>query len=118
MSDTMEPHTRLWRFQDRWLEVTFLSGQAGVFFVNALTALVQPNDFTELVEESAVGRWLDSDGGSWLGPIIAANDLLMCIALLSGIWYPRIRLVVLAWAGIWLLAVTTIRMTALEAFPW
>ncbi|MGH9184276.1 MAG: hypothetical protein ACRD0U_00420 [Acidimicrobiales bacterium] len=118
MSETMESGTGSWRIRDRWLEVILQCGLTGVFLVNGLTALLQPDDFAALVEDSALGRWLDIETRSWLGPLIAANDLVLCVALLSGIWLRRCRVVVLAWAGVWLLAVTAIRMTALDAFPW
>jgi hypothetical protein len=99
------------------LEVTFLAGLAGVFMVNALTALLQPVDFTELVANSAFGQWLGIGRESWLTALIGVNDLALGLALLGAIWLTRIRPLVLAWAGIWLLAVSVIKVTSLDAFP-
>jgi hypothetical protein len=102
--------------RERWLELTFIVGFAGVFLVNGVTALVEPETFTKLVEGSAIGRWLGADGWSWLGLSIAVNDLLLGLVLVIAAWRRRILRPVLAWAGLWLLAVTVIRLTALDAF--
>jgi hypothetical protein len=104
--------------RDHSLEVTFLAGLAGVFIVNALTALLQPVDFTGLVAGSVFGRWLGIGRESWLSALIALNDLALGLALLGAIRVTRIRPLVLAWAGVWLLAVSAIKVTSLEAFPW
>jgi hypothetical protein len=115
---TAEPGPVLAPSAGRWLELTFICGLAGVFLANGVTALLQPGDFTALVEGSAIGRWLDVGGWSWLGTAIAVNDLVLGTLLLVAIWARGMRMVVLAWAGAWLLAVTVVRLTALDAFPW
>ena len=102
---------------ERWLHIAFLGGLAGVFLVNALVAVLQPDDFTRLVEQSAMGRWFHVDPGSWLGPVIGVNDLLLGLAVLAAIRFRRTMPVVLAWAGVWLLAVMLIKVTSLQAFP-
>jgi hypothetical protein len=104
------------RRQARLLEVTFQAGLAGVFIANALVALLQPTEFTQLVDKSAPARMLSVETGTWLGPVICVNDLLLGVALLAGIWTRRGRLVVLAWAGAWLFAVAAIKLTSLDAF--
>jgi hypothetical protein len=102
----------------RWLEVTFLCGLAGVFLVNAVVALVQPSDFVDLVNQTAGVRWLNLSTPGWVGPAIFVNDLLTGVAVFSAIWLPRsIRLAVLAWAGVWLLLVALVKITALDIFP-
>jgi hypothetical protein len=103
--------------QERWLHVIFHVGLAGVFLVNALVALLQPADFAQLVEKSAMSRWLHLGPGSWLVPVVGVNDLLLGLALLGAIWFRRAQPAVLAWAGSWLLAVMLIKLTSLQAFP-
>jgi hypothetical protein len=102
---------------DRWLEMTFLCGLAGVFLINAVVALVQPSDFVNLVDKTAVARWLSLSTPGWVGPAIFVNDLLTGLAVFTAIWAPRrIRLAVTAWAGVWLLVVTLVKITALDVF--
>jgi hypothetical protein len=111
-SDTAAP------WHQRWLEITFLCGLAGVFLVNAVVALVQPSDFVNLVDKTAVARWFGVSSPGWVGPSIFVNDLLTGLAVLAAIWAPRsIRLAVTAWAGVWLLLVTLVKITALDVFP-
>ena len=64
-----------------------------------------------------MGRWFHVDPGSWLGPVIGVNDLLLGLAVLAAIRFRRTMPVVLAWAGVWLLAVMLIKVTSLQAFP-
>ena len=105
-----------WRVTERWLEATFLVGLASVFLTNAVTAFLQPDDFTKLVDQSAIGRWLPVPTGSWVGIVICANDLVLGLALLPSVWFRRARLPLLAWAGLWLFVVTAVRVTSLDAF--
>lgn len=97
----------------RWLDRVFLSGLAGVFLVNAIVAFVQPDDFTRLVARSTLGEWVHLAGSSWIGPLIAINDLLLGVAVIAAIRFTRTRALVLAWTGAWLFAVTAIKLTAL-----
>jgi hypothetical protein len=99
----------------RWLDTVFLVGLAGVFFVNAVVAVVHPADFTGLITRSTVGRWLHLEHASWLAPSIALNDLVLGVAVLGAARLPRWRPVVFAWTGAWLLAVTVVKLTALGA---
>lgn len=101
--------------RERWLDHVFLVGLAGVFIVNAVVALIQPDDFTDLVARSSVGRWLHVGASPWLASLIAINDLALGIAVLAAVRLSRVRAVVLAWTGAWLLAVTVIKLTALGA---
>ena len=97
------------------LEIVFMCGLAGVFLVNALVAMLQPSDFTGLVEDSSIARWLGVAGGSWVGAAIFVNDLFTGFAVLMAIWLPRAgRLAILGWAGAWLLVVAVVKITALD----
>jgi hypothetical protein len=100
----------------RWLDVTFLVGLAGVFLVNALVSVLQPDDFTGLVSKSAVGQSLHLSDARWLGLAIGINDTALGVLVLGAIWVERARTTVLAWTGVWLLAVTVIKVSALDAF--
>ncbi len=101
----------------RWLECIFLLGLAGVFLANAAVAWLDPDGFTALVEASRVGRWLGLGGAGWLVPVICFNDLVVGVTVFAAIWWRRApRQLVLAWAGLWLLAVTVLKLTALNVF--
>jgi hypothetical protein len=97
------------------LELLLIAGLAGVFIVNAIVALLDPSDFTGLVERSLVGRVVPTMAGRWIAWVIAVNDLTIGVSLLATMWVPRARPFVLAWAGAWLLAVSLVKLTALEA---
>lgn len=99
--------------RNQLLDHVFLVGLAGVFIVNAAVAVVHPHDFTGLVERSSLGRFLRLDGRPWLASLIAANDLALGAAVLAAVRFTRARAAVLAWTGLWLLAVTVIKFTAL-----
>jgi hypothetical protein len=98
------------------LEFVLIAGLAGVFLVNAFVAVVEPSSVTELVEHSVVGRLIPAFNGRWVAWAVAVNDLAIGTALLATNWTPRARPFVLAWAGAWLLAVSIIKLTSLEAF--
>jgi hypothetical protein len=100
----------------RILEGALLAGLAGVFLVNALVAVLQPSDFTGLVEQSLLGRWFPAVTGSWVVWAIAVNDLSLGVCLVAVAWSRGVRPYVLAWAGIWLFVVTVIKVTSLHAF--
>ena len=96
------------------LEMIFLVGLAGVFLANAAVAWVEPAGFTKLVHDSGIGRWLRLDQVGWLTPLIGVNDRVVGTAVLGVIWSrPTPRRLVLAWAGLWLLAITMLKLTAL-----
>jgi hypothetical protein len=92
------------------LEVAALLGFGALFLVNALAAVVQPEDFERLVADSAFAPLADAE---WLPVLIGINDLVVGLALIAAIWLSRFRLIVLAWAGVWLLAVSAIRLTSM-----
>jgi hypothetical protein len=98
------------------LELVLIAGLAGVFLVNAVVAVVEPSDVRGLVERSLVGRLIPAMNGRWLAWAVAVNDLAIGTSLLATTWNPRARPFVLAWAGAWLLAVSLIKLTSLEAF--
>ena len=97
------------------LEILFVAGFAGVFLVNAIVAVIEPSDFTGLVERSVLGRSVAVMSGRWVAWVIAVHDFAIGALLLATIRVQRARPVVLAWAGAWLLAVTVVKLTALEA---
>jgi hypothetical protein len=99
----------------RTLECALLAGLAGVFLVNALVAVLQPSDFTGLVDRSLLGRWFPAVTGDWMAWLIGINDLLLGLCLVATTWVRRLRPPVLAWAGMWLLVVTVIKVTSLHA---
>jgi hypothetical protein len=107
-------HPRV-RIDARWLDNALLGGMAGVFLVNALVALLQPGTVTGLVERSALGRAVPAMAGSWLAVAIGLNDLLLGLALGLSLRLSRFRTHVLAWAGVWLLAVTVLELSSLHA---
>jgi len=104
------------RVERRSFECALLGGLAGVFLVNALVAVLQPSDFTGLVGRSLLGRWFPVVTGDWMAWTIGLNDLVLGLGLVAATRSRRARPLVLAWAGVWLLAVTVIKVTSLHAF--
>ena len=100
----------------RWFEVALLGGLAGVFIVNALVAWLQPSDFIDLVKRSTLSDLAPFDIGRWLAWVIGLNDLVLGFLLVRAIRHPSIRPSVLAWSGVWLLAVTVVKVTSLDVF--
>jgi hypothetical protein len=96
-----------------WLDAVFLVGLAGVFLVNAIVAVVHPDDFVGLVAGSSIGRTLGLAEAGWVVPLIAANDLALGLAVLAAARWRAGRRLVLAWSGVWLLGVTLVKVTAL-----
>ena len=101
---------------ERWFEVALLGGLAGVFIVNALVAWLQPSDFVDLVERSMLSDLAPFDIGRWLAWAIGLNDLVLGVLLVRAIRHRSIRPLVLAWSGVWLLAVTVVKVTSLDVF--
>ena len=93
------------------LEWAFLIGLGGVFLVNAIAAAVRPADFESLIASSALGPVFAEAG--WLTAVIGVNDLVLGVALVAAGRLHRYRGYVLAWAGLWLLAVSVIKLTSL-----
>ena len=104
------------RRNERWFEVALLGGLAGVFIVNALVAWLQPSDFVDLVQRSMLSNLAPFDTGRWLAWVIGLNDLVLGALLVGAIRHRRIRPSVLAWSGVWLLAVTVVKVTSLDVF--
>lgn len=115
MSQTAESLPML-RPGRRLLDAALLAGLAGVFLVNALVAFLQPSDFIGIVERSLLGRTVPALTGDWMAWVIGVNDGAIGVCLVAAIWARRARSVVLAWAGLWLLAVTVVKMTSMHAF--
>jgi DNA-binding transcriptional MerR regulator len=95
-----------------WALRLFRFGFAGVFLINALVAWLQPQDFLGLMQKSLAINWLGSL--EWLIPVIALNDLAIGIVILAA--PKRYRPYVYAWTGLWFLAITVIKLTALNVF--
>jgi hypothetical protein len=83
-------------------------GLAVLFAANALVAWIDPDDFTSLVEDSGVGRLIDSQVVLWG---IRVNDFLAALAVLF-VWnrFPRL---VPAWIGLYLAGVGVIKLAAM-----
>jgi hypothetical protein len=107
-------YTRFLRKKEttNWALFLFRCGFAAVFLINALIAWLQPEDFLNLMNKSLVLSWLGEL--HWLIPIIAMNDLLLGLTILFA--PKRYRPFVYAWAGLWFLAITVIKLTALSVF--
>ena len=101
---------------ERWFEVALLGGLAGVFIVNALVAWLQPSDFVDLVKRSMLSDLAPFDTGRWLAWVIGLNDLVLGVLLVRAIRHRSLRPPVLAWSGVWLLAVTVVKVTSLDVF--
>ena len=86
--------------------MALLAGLAGVFIVNAAVAYLQPNDFVDLVRSSVLAHHFPVAPGRWLAWAIFVNDLALGLLLVASIRIRRWKSAMLAWSGLWLLAVT------------
>jgi hypothetical protein len=86
----------------------FRVGLAVLFLANALIAWVDPDQFRNLVVNSGTDRLVPPELVIWG---IRANDLVLGILLLVGVnRWPRL---IPAWAGLYLLGVSVIKLAAL-----
>ena len=99
---------------ERWFEIALLGGLAGVFIVNALVAWLQPSDFVDLVQRSTLSVLAPFEIGRWLAWAIGLNDIVLGVLLVRAIRHRSMRPLVLAWSGVWLLAVTVVKVTSLD----
>jgi hypothetical protein len=104
------------RVDARFLEHVLLGGLAAVFLVNALVAALQPSDFLGLIDRSLLGRSLPVLTGDWMTWAIGINDFLLGAGLVVAIWLRRVRPLILAWSGLWLLVVTSVKLSSLHVF--
>ena len=88
-------------------QLLFRLGFAGVFLVNALVALLDPSGFIKLMQGSFMGGFIHNFT-PFIG-LIALNDFVLGLLILSGRWQNY----VLAWSGLWLLAVSVIKLSSL-----
>jgi hypothetical protein len=89
------------------LERIFRIGFAGVFLINSLVAIVDPGGFVKLMQNSFMGNFIqDFTPFVWM---IVLNDLVLGMLILSGRWSHY----VLAWSGLWFLAITAIKLSDL-----
>ena len=94
-------------FDARALDWSFRFGFASVFLINALIAWLEPGGFIKLMQGGLMGQVIhDFAPFVWL---IGLNDGLLAVLILWG----RARAWVLAWSGLWLLAVTLIKLSDL-----
>jgi hypothetical protein len=100
-----------WKINGSLLDVVFLLGLGGVFLSNAVVAIVEPEGFRTLVTASPFGGLFGD--GSWIAPIVTINDLLIGVAVIAAHRVHGLRTPVLAWAGIWLLIVTLMKLTTI-----
>ena len=101
----------VWRIDAKLLDLVFLVGLGGVFLANATVAVIEPRQFTTLVADSALGTLIGD--ATWIAPIITVNDVLTGLAVIAAHRFQRLRLPVLAWAGVWLMIVTLLKATTI-----
>ena len=92
------------------LSLTFRLGFAGVFLINSLTAWLEPAAFSALLSHGPTALLTRAVGLGPLLTIIMVNDLVLGVLILTGRWKAH----VLAWAGVWLLAVTVVKTVSLS----
>ncbi len=91
------------------LQSVFLLGLGGVFLANTVVAVIEPDGFKELVAACPFGGLMDN--GAWIVPVIAINDFFIGSAVIAAHRVEGLRAPVLAWAGVWLLIVTLMKLT-------
>ena len=95
------------RFETRALDWMFRFGFSSVFLINALIAWLEPSGFIALMQGGLMGQMTNNfTPFVWL---IGLNDGLLAVLILWG----RARAWVLVWSGLWLLAVTLIKLSDL-----
>ena len=93
------------------MQLVFLLGLGGVFLANAAVAVVEPAGFKDLVAASPIGGLIGS--GGWVPAVIAVNDFLIGSAVIASHRLLGLRAPVLAWAGVWLLIVTMLKVVTI-----
>jgi hypothetical protein len=96
---------------DKLLHVLPRLGLGILFIANSIGAWYDTSSYMDLMRTSFLGRFI-ADLRPWV-EFIKYNDLVVGLLILSGLW-PKY---VLAWAGLWLLAVAVVRFSA-TLFPW
>jgi hypothetical protein len=81
-------------------------GLFAVFLVNSLVAWVDPGGFVKLIESSFLAPLGHTD---WMLAFIRANDLVVGILVLAGLWKRQVYL----WIGLYFLSIAVIKITAL-----
>lgn len=87
-----------------WL---FRIGFASVFLINSIIALLDPSGFIKLMQSSLMGQFIH-DFTPWVR-LIVLNDAVLGVLILSG----RYSQYVLAWSGLWFLAITVLKLSDL-----
>lgn len=100
-----------WKINAAILEFVFLLGLGGVFLANAAVAVVEPAGFRELVAACPIGGLIGN--GGWVAPVVAINDSLIGAAVIAAHRFQGLRAPVLAWAGVWLLIITLMKLTTM-----
>jgi hypothetical protein len=99
------------RIDAKVLDLVFLVGLGGVFLANGAVAVIEPRAFTTLVADSPLGRLFGD--ATWIAPIITVNDVLTGCAVIAVHRFRRLRMPVLAWAGVWLMIVALLKATTI-----
>ncbi len=102
-------YTTIKRDRQSTLELIFRLGFAGVFIVSGFMAYVAPASFIDLLSHEPVATLTRFFGLQTLLGLIFVNDLLLGALLLIG----KRTLYVNAWAGLWLFAVTLVKLLSL-----
>ena len=89
---------------DNILQLLFRFGFASIFFVNSIYAALRPQEFTNLLYNNPVTSFIGY--ADLLVTITMVNDFVLGVLILSG-WRKKY---VFAWAGVWLLMVTGIKV--------
>lgn len=84
--------------------LTFRMGFASIFLINSINAWLQPNDFIKLIENNPIIGLVGHI--DLMVALIAVNDLILGILILSG----RLKKLVYAWSGVWLLIVAAVKL--------
>jgi hypothetical protein len=112
-TDTEFRSGNLSRRGERHFVALGLIGLSGVFLANAATAFAEPAGFISMVRTSVFGTLLTYVDSQAIGLAIGVNDVCLGVALLVASAVYRLRGVVFAWTGIWLLLVTLIKLSSL-----
>ena len=79
-------------------------GLGVIFIANALTALLAPNEFVELIKNSFISNFLPISPEAFVRVIIGLNDLTVGLLFISGFAIRRVAI----WAMIWLIGVMVV----------
>jgi hypothetical protein len=99
---------RLERLDHLW---PLMFGLTAIFVANAVAAVVDPEPYRHLLEDSPFSRWVGLDGRAWSTALIAVNDGLIALALVVAATLRRGTGIVLAAAGAWLAVAAVLKLS-------